>query len=109
MSACAWQVAPCYPKETEGFVKELIGLLDVHAMTLDSSLRQTLVKALILMRNRQQVRQAERTAHGGCAAKPCTLRLLSAHACGQRAASKRRSVGSITRRQRSLWHLPGVS
>ena len=50
------QVTPCYPKETEGFVTEVIGLLDMHAATLDSALRQSLVKALILMRNRNTVR-----------------------------------------------------
>ena len=49
------QVTPCYPKETEGFVTEVIGLLDMHAATLESSLRQALVKALILMRNRSTV------------------------------------------------------
>ena len=48
----------CYPKETAGFAAELMQLLDTHSAVLDSSLRQTLVKALILMRNRSQARAA---------------------------------------------------
>ena len=53
--AASVQVTPCYPKETEGFVTEVIGLLDIHAEILDTQLRQALVKALILMRNRNTV------------------------------------------------------
>ncbi|KAK9834281.1 hypothetical protein WJX81_003203 [Elliptochloris bilobata] len=53
------QVVGCYPKETEGFAAELMQLLDTHYAVLDSGLRQTLVKALILMRNRGQVEALE--------------------------------------------------
>ncbi len=49
------QVAPCYPKRVGGFVDEVTALLQTHAAVLDPSLRRTLVKALILMRNRDQV------------------------------------------------------
>ena len=49
------QVAPCYPKRVDGFVEEVTALLQTHAAILDPSLRRTLVKALILMRNRDQV------------------------------------------------------
>lgn len=52
------QVVGCYPKETASFAAELMQLLDTHHAVLDSSLRQTLVKALILMRNRSQARAA---------------------------------------------------
>ena len=52
------QVVGCYPKETAGFAAELMQLLETHFAELDSSLRQTLVKALILMRNRSQARAA---------------------------------------------------
>jgi len=40
-------------------VEEVTGLLQTHAAVLDPALRQTLVKALILMRNRGQVSQTE--------------------------------------------------
>ncbi len=53
----AAQVAPCYPKRVGGFVEEVTGLLQTHAAVLDPALRQTLVKALILMRNRGQASQ----------------------------------------------------
>ena len=66
MSNASVQVTPCYPKETDGFVTEVIGLLDMHAEILDSQLRQALVKALILMRNRNTVRPDS-----------CTLQLRS--------------------------------
>ena len=46
----------CYPTETAGFAAELMALLDTHHAVLDAGLRQTLVKALILMRNRGQAR-----------------------------------------------------
>ena len=52
------QVVGCYPKETARFAADLMQLLDTHYAVLDSSLRQTLVKALILMRNRSQARAA---------------------------------------------------
>ena len=54
---CLSQVAPCYPKRVGGFVEEVTGLLQTHAAVLDPALRQTLVKALILMRNRDQARK----------------------------------------------------
>ena len=49
------QVCPCYPKDTEAFAGELIQLLDTHHAVLDPPLRRSLVKALILLRNRGQV------------------------------------------------------
>ena len=49
------QVASCYPDQTKDFASELSDLLDKHYAVLNSSLRQTLVKALILLRNRKQV------------------------------------------------------
>ena len=52
------QVCPCYPKDTEGFAGELIQLLDTHHAVLDPPLRRSLVKALILLRNRGQVSSA---------------------------------------------------
>lgn len=58
-NAASVQVAPCYPKRVGGFVEEVTGLLQTHAAVLDPALRQTLVKALILMRNRGQVSQTE--------------------------------------------------
>lgn len=48
------QVVGCYPKEIADFAAELMQLLDTHHAVLDAGLRQTLVKALILMRNRGQ-------------------------------------------------------
>ena len=45
----------CYPRETEAFAAELIQLLDTHHAVLDPALRRSLVKALILLRNRGQV------------------------------------------------------
>jgi len=50
------QVVGCYPKEVAGFAAELMRLLDTHHDVLDSALRQALVKALILLRNRGQAR-----------------------------------------------------
>lgn len=49
------QVASCYPDQTKEFASELSDLLDKHYAVLNSSLRQTLVKSLILLRNRNQV------------------------------------------------------
>ncbi|KAG2439494.1 hypothetical protein HXX76_004848 [Chlamydomonas incerta] len=49
------QVSRAYPKTMAGFAAEVAGLLDTHHQELDSTLRRTLVGALILMRNRAQV------------------------------------------------------
>ncbi|PNW82173.1 hypothetical protein CHLRE_06g277050v5 [Chlamydomonas reinhardtii] len=49
------QVSRAYPKTMTGFAAEVAGLLDTHHQELDSTLRRTLVGALILMRNRAQV------------------------------------------------------
>ena len=53
---CVMQVSSCYPKETGDFAPELIKLLDTHYAVLDPALRRGLVKALILLRNKGQVR-----------------------------------------------------
>ena len=53
---CIVQVTSCYPKETHDFAPELINLLDTHYAVLDPALRRGLVKALILLRNKGQVR-----------------------------------------------------
>ena len=50
------QVSSRYPKETTDFAPELIQLLDTHFAVLDPALRRGLVKALILLRNKGQVR-----------------------------------------------------
>lgn len=47
----------CYADKTTEFVTDVSDLLEKHYNTLDSSLRHTLVKALILLRNRDQVIQ----------------------------------------------------
>ncbi|KAL4422877.1 hypothetical protein ABPG75_009074 [Micractinium tetrahymenae] len=49
------QVSSSYPKFAEDFSKDLMELLDRHHAVLEPGLRQTLVKALILLRNRQQL------------------------------------------------------
>lgn len=49
------QVSSSYPKFAEDFAKDLMELLDKHHAVLEPALRQTLVKALILLRNRQQL------------------------------------------------------
>ncbi|KAG2445219.1 hypothetical protein HYH02_008687 [Chlamydomonas schloesseri] len=49
------QVSRAYPKTMAGFAGEVASLLDAHHQELDSTLRRTLVGALILMRNRAQV------------------------------------------------------
>ena len=49
------QVASCYPDLTAEFASDISNLLDKHYAILNPSLRQTLVKALILLRNRKQV------------------------------------------------------
>ena len=53
------QVCTCYPKDTAGFPKEVMGLLDQHHMVLEPQLRRTLVQALILMRNRGFIESLE--------------------------------------------------
>lgn len=50
------QVVGCYPQHTSAFVGQLTTMLDTHQEVLEPNLRQTLVKALILLRNRNQVR-----------------------------------------------------
>lgn len=53
-----WQVSSCYPEQTAGFASEISDLLEKHYAVLNNGLRQTLVKALILLRNRNQVSRA---------------------------------------------------
>eukprot|EP00039_Didymoeca_costata_P007258 m.97849 g.97849 ORF g.97849 m.97849 type:complete len:707 (+) comp13613_c0_seq2:215-2335(+) len=45
-------VSQCYPSDTIGFVDKIKSLLEKHCLILDPALRQTLCRALILMRNR---------------------------------------------------------
>ena len=49
----------CYPQQTAGFAQEIMDLLDKHYAILSSSLRQSLVKSLILLRNRGHLKSAE--------------------------------------------------
>ena len=53
------QVCTCYPQQTAGFAQEVMDLLDKHYAILSSSLRQSLVKSLILLRNRGHLKSAE--------------------------------------------------
>lgn len=53
------QVCTCYPEETAGFAQEIMTLLDTHYAVLNSALRQSLVKSLILLRNRGHLKSAE--------------------------------------------------
>ncbi|KAL0034036.1 hypothetical protein WJX79_004594 [Trebouxia sp. C0005] len=53
------QVCTCYPEQTAGFAQEVIDLLDRHYAVLNSALRQSLVKSLILLRNRGHLKSAE--------------------------------------------------
>lgn len=53
------QVCTCYPQQTAGFAQEIMDLLDKHYAVLSSSLRQSLVKSLILLRNRGHLKSAE--------------------------------------------------
>lgn len=46
------QVAACYPRWVIGFAAEISGLLEEQAEVLDPALRLSLVRALILMRNK---------------------------------------------------------
>ena len=49
----------CYPDVTAPFVVDVTKLLDTHGPALDPPLRQSLVKALILLRNKQQLPATE--------------------------------------------------
>ncbi len=49
----------CYPDRPSALAADIVELLDRHGPLLDSSLRTTLVKALILMRNKRQLGAAE--------------------------------------------------
>ncbi|KAL0045199.1 hypothetical protein WJX82_000420 [Trebouxia sp. C0006] len=53
------QVCTCYPEQTTGFAQEVMDLLDRHYAVLNSALRQSLVKSLILLRNRGHLKSAE--------------------------------------------------
>lgn len=53
------QVCTCYPQQTSGFAQEVMLLLDTHYAVLNSALRQSLVKSLILIKNRGQLKSAE--------------------------------------------------
>ncbi|XP_064081138.1 protein SDA1 homolog [Macrobrachium nipponense] len=46
------QVAQCYPKELDKFPQELMTLLKRHASVLHPEMRMSLVKALVLLRNK---------------------------------------------------------
>ncbi|KAF5825541.1 NUC130/3NT domain-containing protein, partial [Dunaliella salina] len=48
-------VSKCYPKETARLATQLMDLLDTHATVLDAALRRTLIQALVLLRNRNQL------------------------------------------------------
>mmetsp|Transcript_15846 Transcript_15846/g.61916 ORF Transcript_15846/g.61916 Transcript_15846/m.61916 type:complete len:647 (-) Transcript_15846:62-2002(-) len=45
-------VAPCYPKDLSAFPQQLTEVLEQHAGALDPDMRTGLVKALIMLRNR---------------------------------------------------------
>ena len=49
------QVSKCYPRTTARLGAELMALLEEQHAVLDPGLRRTVVQALILMRNRNQV------------------------------------------------------
>ncbi len=49
------QVSKCYPRTTAAFAPELMALLEGQHAVLDAVLRRTMVQALILLRNRNQV------------------------------------------------------
>jgi protein SDA1 len=49
----------CYPEETADFATDLMELLEKHGPLLDPSLRTSLVKALILLRNKRQLGASE--------------------------------------------------
>jgi len=49
----------CYPEETADFATDLMELLEKHGPLLDPSFRTSLVKALILLRNKRQLGASE--------------------------------------------------
>ncbi|WIA37864.1 hypothetical protein OEZ86_014713 [Tetradesmus obliquus] len=49
------QVSKCYPTSTAGFAGELMSLLEEQQARLDAALRRSMVQALILLRNRNQL------------------------------------------------------
>ncbi|KAL6785625.1 hypothetical protein ACKKBF_B01005 [Auxenochlorella protothecoides x Auxenochlorella symbiontica] len=53
------QVASCYPALTKSFTGDLMATLDQHHMLMEPVLRHTIVKALILIRNRGQLPPTE--------------------------------------------------
>ena len=61
------QVAGCYPAQSAAFPGQLISLLDTHYAAMSPSLRTSVVKALILLRHRNQV--CLRGNAGGVAAR----------------------------------------
>ena len=46
------QVSPCYPEHCKEVPAQLLELLETHATSLDADLRRAIVKALVLLRNR---------------------------------------------------------
>lgn len=52
-------VASCYPALTSDFSKQLISTLEEHHAAMESGLRLTLIKALILLRNKNQLPATE--------------------------------------------------
>lgn len=48
-------VSTCYPQDTASLPAEIVSLLDSHASILDPGLRISLVKSLILLRNKNQL------------------------------------------------------
>jgi protein SDA1 len=57
------QVSSCYPDKTANLPTEIISLLDTHALILDPSLRISLVKALILLRNKNRLQAIDLLPH----------------------------------------------
>eukprot|EP00882_Tetradesmus_deserticola_P021636 GHRQ01023421.1.p2 GENE.GHRQ01023421.1~~GHRQ01023421.1.p2 ORF type:complete len:426 (+),score=238.19 GHRQ01023421.1:262-1539(+) len=49
------QVSKCYPSSSAGFAPELMQLLEEQQARLDAALRRSMVQALILLRNRNQL------------------------------------------------------
>jgi len=49
------QVAHCYPQELVEYPQELIDILQRHTTTLNSDMRKTFCKALILLRNKNLI------------------------------------------------------
>lgn len=52
-------VAGCYPQQTASFAPDLTAVLEEHHAAMDPALRLTLVKALILLRNKNGLAAAE--------------------------------------------------